>query len=71
MKVIVDGVEIKVQNDVRVVYDTELDGEPHTLQVVANHEGLIYDLFDEAEEVAATRYDFVDDIVENVVGHRG
>jgi hypothetical protein len=65
MKVLIDGVEMQVMNDIRVLYD--LDDEK-VLQVVANHEGLIYDLFSGEEELSGTSYDFVTDIVARIDG---
>jgi len=64
MKVLIDGVEVQVINDIRVLHDLD-DGR--VLQVVANHEGLVYDLFS-GEELAGTSYDFVTDIVARIDG---
>jgi len=70
MTVLVDGVEVEVFNDVRVIYHVEnAEGGEGQLQVVANHEGLVYDLFDKTgEELVETSYDFVTDIVERLEG---
>jgi hypothetical protein len=65
MKVLVDGVEVKVMNDIRVLHDLDDGG---VLQVVANHEGLVYDLFSDEGELAGTSYDFVTDIVARIDG---
>jgi len=61
MKVLIDGKEIEVQNDVRIIYDeviygwddddTELEGSLH---LVANHEGLVTDVVDKDGEIFAT-----------------
>ena len=67
MKVLIDGVEVKVMNDIRVVYDVDIEDGRGQLQVIANHEGLIYDLFDkDGENLTGTSYDFVSDIVEEL-----
>ena len=72
MKVLIDGVEIPVNNDVRIVYDADVGEDKVTLQVVANGEGLVYDLFQgesDEEEIVGSGYDFVVDIVERCAGH--
>lgn len=67
MKVLIDGVEVKVENDVRIVYGhLDKNSKPCDLQLVANHEGIIYDLFDVTGEVVASSYDFVGDLVERI-----
>jgi hypothetical protein len=51
MLVIIDGKEIEVKNDVRIIYDVYLKGEKEgSLAVVANYEGVVFDLFDESGE---------------------
>jgi hypothetical protein len=69
MKVLVDGKEIEVLNDVRFVYDAVTEsGVEGSLVVVANHEGLVYDFYEDKmpDEPAGTGYDFVDDIVKRI-----
>lgn len=71
MKIIIDGVEHEVKNDVRIIYDNveygfELKDGPYALCIVANKEGLVYDVTDSAEEVVATAYEFVGDIAARV-----
>ena len=73
MKVLIDGVEVEVMNDIRVVYDLDTGKDKTTiLQVVANSEGLVYDLFQkregEDEELTGTSYDFAVDLVERCGG---
>ena len=61
MKVLIDGKEVRVQNDIRIIYDeviygmdedmTDLEGH---LQVVLNHEGIVGDVFDEDGENIGT-----------------
>lgn len=66
MKVYVDGVEVEVKGDVRIEYDAG-DNET-TLLVIANHEGLVYDVLDEEGEVYATSYDFVSHLMDRIHG---
>ena len=61
MKVLIDGKEVRVQNDIRVIYDEiiygmddndkDLEGQ---LQVVLTHEGMIGDVFDEDGDCIGT-----------------
>lgn len=62
MKVLIDGKEIEVKNDIRVIWDVPLsDGEGH-IQMVANHEGIVWDLYDaEGVESLATEYEMAVD----------
>jgi len=75
MKVLIDGKEIQVQNDVRIIYEgvplPEADLEEPCperdtgeLQVVLNCEGLVVDTFVEGEHTGQTGYMLVDDLVE-------
>lgn len=74
IRVLIDGVEVEVKNDIRVVYDVKGlgEGKETGLQVTANHEGLVYDLFQKREntdeEITGTGYDFVTDLVERCNG---
>lgn len=77
MKVLIDGKEVKVLNDVRVVYDeiiygmsldddqTDLEGH---LEVVLTSEGIIADVFDEEGQplgtMSQTAGELADEIIE-------
>lgn len=67
MKVLIDGVAVEVKNDIRIIYDLDQENKPIQLQVTANHEGLLYDVFnDSGEEPIATSYEFACDIVDSL-----
>jgi hypothetical protein len=74
MKVFVDGKEIAVKNDIRVVYegvwadvddftDEEMIGDLH---VILNYEGMIQDLIDEDEEIVRTHAEEVESMAMNL-----
>ena len=55
MKVLIDGKEVEVQNDVKIIWEQEDDDEnEQTLQLTATYEGLIGDVFDEEGELIQT-----------------
>lgn len=66
MKVYIDGESVKVQNDVRIIYDIVENDQEAELHVVATSEGLIYDVINN-EEVVATMCSLVQDLVD-VIG---
>jgi hypothetical protein len=61
MKVLIDGKEVEVQNDIKVIYDEiifgmdddgkDIEGELH---VLLNCEGMVTDLFVDDNELVAT-----------------
>ena len=65
IKVLVDGVEVKCLNDVRIVVELEDDDAYDKLYVVATHEGLITDLTENGV-VVATKSEEYYDIVERL-----
>jgi len=72
MKVIIDGVEVHVQNDVRIIHDDIIYGMDENeeditghLQIVLNHEGIIADIFDsDGEATGFTTGMMYEDIAE-------
>jgi len=67
MKVYIDGESVKVQNDVRIIYDIVENDQEAELHVVATSEGLIYDVINN-EEVVATMCSLAQDLVDDVIG---
>ena len=76
MKVLIDGKEVEVKNDVRVIYDgiiygmsvdDETDLEGH-LEVVMTHEGMIADVYSRDGEpigtMSQTAGEMADEIIE-------
>ena len=55
MRVLIDGEEIEVLNDVKILWDQEREeGGVNNLQLTATFEGLIADEFNERGEVMRT-----------------
>ena len=76
MMVLIDGVEVHVQNDIRIVHDdiiydideNEEDVIGH-IQIVFNHEGMIADIFDDCGEATGQTIGMMyEDIAELCVG---
>tara|TARA_R110000824_G_scaffold201667_5_gene385781 strand:- start:224 stop:460 length:237 start_codon:yes stop_codon:yes gene_type:complete len=68
MKVFIDGNEVTVNNDVKIIWDDSPidlgpDGEGHA-HVTATYEGLIIEVFDEAGEVYVTSWREQNDLLE-------
>jgi len=45
MKVIIDGKELEVNNDVKIIWDKEYPEDDMELHMAATHEGIILDRF--------------------------
>ena len=55
MKLLVDGVEVKFHNDVKVIWDSQGEDSSGELHLTATYEGIIIDKFDnEIGECVAT-----------------
>jgi hypothetical protein len=67
MKVYIDGESVKIQNDVRIVYDIIENDQEAELHVIATSEGLIYDVINNGE-VIATMCSLAQDLVDDVIG---
>ena len=74
MKVLIDGKEVTVLNEVRFI--TEIgDSENHQLHTVINHEGIVYDAINDQGQVTLTDSEtfletldrLIDDAFSNVV----
>jgi hypothetical protein len=73
MKVLVDGVEVPCQNDVKVIYENEIidfDGDlggravEGNLHVTLNHEGMVADTFaSDSDESYASMWQDLHDII--------
>jgi len=71
MIVLIDGKEIKVGNDVKIIYDTgDEDYGKQELHVTATHEGIIKDVIEGDGYVvataSATAHEIVDEMYEDV-----
>jgi hypothetical protein len=64
MRVLVDGKEIPVQNDVRVIHED--DPANNDMHLVLNHEGMVIDIVEEQKKgeskVVATGWFTLDDL---------
>jgi len=67
MKVLIDGKEVEVLNDVKVIWDDQFindDCDEGNLILTANHEGVVLDACDKAGELWGTTSIMADDLVE-------
>lgn len=64
MKVLIDGEEVQVLRDVRIVQDIELEDGPGHMMIVINNEGMVTDVFeDKSGEMHVTGWSTYDDLV--------
>ena len=72
MKVLIDGKEVSVQNDVKIIYDDipvliDENETDTTLYVTATHEGLIHDVFPSNSDTSlASKSQTASEIVEDL-----